>query len=272
MKKTDLIFSDDGTYLTLKDNLSKNHRGGDLSLSTGSKLFATNDASNPLSLVKHYLENLHEKCIYLWQRPKDCFKLGEPSYCCQKIGINYYSKFMNEISTFCQLSRKYTNHCVRSTDITCLGDKYEDTDVKTMSGHKSLSALGCYKRTSDNKIQKMSNTLHESIYGSSSMSDNLHESIYGSSSMSDTLHLTLNEGIDVSENTLPELDIIPIDFLQNNATSSSHLLANIDDTKLDNDLSNTIFDLDEIFPELNQNQKITFSGNKNCTFNITINK
>ena len=74
-------------------------------------------------------------------------------YINQKIGINTIQKFMNRISNLCCLSKKYTNHCVRSTCITEVSKEHQDTDVQVVSGHKSLNALGIYKKPTNERVQ-----------------------------------------------------------------------------------------------------------------------
>jgi hypothetical protein len=71
---------------------------------------------------------------------------------------------MPDIASILKLSKRYTNHSLRATAITILGTSFEDTDVQTVSGHKSTSCLAIYKRTSLSKKQKMSQTLQNSMY------------------------------------------------------------------------------------------------------------
>ena len=90
MKRADLLFSNFGKYLELKDSLTKNHRGGDDQPATKSRLHATNDANSPLKLIQSYLKHLNAEYSYLWQRQKPFFEQHGSSFCQQKICINTY--------------------------------------------------------------------------------------------------------------------------------------------------------------------------------------
>jgi hypothetical protein len=70
---------------------------------------------------------------------------------------------MMTLSKVAGLSKEYKNHSPRATCITILGTQYQDTDIATHSGHKSLSAMSLYKRTSDDKKKSMSDTLSSSL-------------------------------------------------------------------------------------------------------------
>jgi len=63
---------------------------------------------------------------------------------------------MAKISQFCKLSDIYSNHCLRVTTCTILGEKHEENDIKSVSGHQSSSSLGIYKRIKDSKKETMS--------------------------------------------------------------------------------------------------------------------
>lgn len=63
---------------------------------------------------------------------------------------------MVNISRFCNLSDTYTNHSLRVTTCTILGEKHEENDIKAVSGHQSTSSLGIYKRIKESKKESMS--------------------------------------------------------------------------------------------------------------------
>jgi hypothetical protein len=167
MKKTDLIFnvSDKGEeYITLRDNITKNHRGSELSSSYGGALFANSHTNCPVGIVRLYLSHLHPKNEYLWQRPRNVYSDDDVVWFCDsKIGVNKLRSFLPEISAYLKLSKRYTNHSLRATSITLLGEHFEDTDVQCVSGHKSTSSLSIYKRTSLGKRQSMSHHLDLSM-------------------------------------------------------------------------------------------------------------
>jgi integrase len=154
----------------LRDKLTKNHRK-DVTSANGGTIFGTNYEDCPLLLLQHYISKLCKKNPYLWQRPrvKVC-ETDDEWYVDQKVGINTVGYFMKTLSEALGLSQCYTNHSVRATAITVLGRAYQDNNVAHLSGHKSLTALGIYKRVSDSCKQKISDTLHSTIISSSSSS------------------------------------------------------------------------------------------------------
>lgn len=166
MMKEDLLFgAEDGVqYIELRDMLTKNHRGETYDKSTSSKMFSTIDSNCPVSTVKYYLSKLNPDNKFLWQRPKKKYLESSPIwYDNQKIGVNSVSKFMKTLSALSKLSKVYTNHSPRATCITILGRTYQDSDVASHSGHKSLSAMAIYKRTSESMKKNMSHTLSSTM-------------------------------------------------------------------------------------------------------------
>jgi hypothetical protein len=174
MLKGDIIFKQNENgdqYIILKDKLTKNHREDDSSSSYGGVLMSDNSDNCPVKVVKLYLNKLNPNNGYLWQRPRSTFLENEPSWFCDmKIGINKYRNFMSEISAYLNLSKRYTNHALRATAITALGEQYEDTDVKSVSGHKSTASLSTYKTTSLQKKINMSQYLNKRLHTESSSS------------------------------------------------------------------------------------------------------
>jgi hypothetical protein len=164
MLKTDIKITKDKSekkVVRLRDFLTKNHRGGDLTKSTEACIYETKTSDCPVLVIEKYLEHLHPDCDYLWQRPLQMFTDDRKNwYANAKVGHNSISTMMKRISEFLNLSQSFTNHCLRSTAITVLGKKFQDTDVRSVSGHKTLVALGIYKRTSNDTLADMSHTLH----------------------------------------------------------------------------------------------------------------
>ena len=72
---------------------------------------------------------------------------------------------MAKISQVCNLSKLYTNHCIRSTCITALDDNgIETRHIMGLSGHKSESAVRAYsKRLSEKKTRKISDILSATV-------------------------------------------------------------------------------------------------------------
>jgi hypothetical protein len=174
LEREDLIFSTQNGMETIrpKDNVTKNHRN-DTSSSIGAVIYKSKDENCPILLVKKYLSLLNSENKYLWQRAlarPDL--LSQPSYTSHKVGVNTVNGFMKKVCLTLKLGSVYTNHSVRATSLTVLGSGFQDTEIAHFSGHRSLSALGIYKRVSKSKQQEMSQCLHERITGSSSISAN----------------------------------------------------------------------------------------------------
>lgn len=173
MEKGDVIISVDPRgykFLKLSDKITKNHRGNSTQESYGGIMKGTGDDKCPVTLVEIYLSHLCEANKFLWQRPKPVFSKDQASFCDMKIGINKMRGFMKQLSQSLVLSREYTNHCIRATAITILGESFQDTDVAAVSGHKSLTNLTIYKRTSNETKSLMSTKLHNAFVGQSSSS------------------------------------------------------------------------------------------------------
>jgi hypothetical protein len=168
LKKDDIVFAKERNKFVayLKDMKTKNHQK-DTAKSHGGIIFATEEEDCPVSLLKFYVSKLSKENDYLWQRPTQSYISKKENWFKGKIGVNTVNTFMRSLSRHLTLTQEYTNHCVRATAITILGRDFQDLDVACFSGHKSLNALGIYKRVSQECKEKMSNKLHDSISTSS---------------------------------------------------------------------------------------------------------
>lgn len=168
MKITDfaLCINSNGQRYVMKvmDEVTKNHRDDEEHTING-RMYGTGTSSCPVMLFEKYVSKLNKKCEYLWQKPKNSYvESSNEWYCNNKVGKNTISKFMKEISNACLLSKMYTNHCVRVSTCTILGNSgFSDTQIKNVSGHKSISALGIYHRPLEKSKQEMSNALSEAM-------------------------------------------------------------------------------------------------------------
>ena len=80
--------------------------------------------------------------------------------------MNTLQQFLPKLSKQCGLSRIFTNHSIRSTAATLLHqDNFDPTAVKSITGHKSLSSLAVYQRTSSEQKIEMAQALHSKIAG-----------------------------------------------------------------------------------------------------------
>lgn len=144
-----------------KDELTKNQKQHDTEMVTGfmPQMLGPNGQPHkmcPVRSFENYIAHLISECNSLWQRPKK--KISHIHqltwYDNMVLGHNPIDNFMSKLSTKCQLSMRYTNHCIRVTGITTLRrGKFNEKQVMSVTGHKSLESLAIYQRVqSDEKL------------------------------------------------------------------------------------------------------------------------
>ena len=118
------------------------------------------ESSCPLKSLELYLSKLHPNNDDFFQQPRASIK-DEIWYNGRPVGTGTLAQFMSRISKEADLSRNYTNHCIRATAITILSTAGVDgTDIISVSGHKTIQSLIPYKRkVGDEKRKSMSNIL-----------------------------------------------------------------------------------------------------------------
>jgi len=73
---------------------------------------------------------------------------------------------MKDLSMKYALSRIYTNHSIRVTGATILSrKKYSCSQIKEVTGHKSVSSLAVYQRVSDEEKLQMGKSLTDKTLG-----------------------------------------------------------------------------------------------------------
>jgi hypothetical protein len=119
----------------------------------------------PLKTLEKYVSKLNPANPFLWQYQGQFYRDEDPIWFTnRKIGHTVLSKFMQSISKFCKLEVIYTNHSLRATSCTILGEiGFSDLDVRAVSQHKSVSSLGIYKRTKPARLVEMSQSLSHAI-------------------------------------------------------------------------------------------------------------
>lgn len=144
-------------YVCMKrDELTKNHRENDTEKLAGGMIIQTCHAKCPFTIFEKYVGKLNPLNPYLWQRCRDTYLTDDNVwYENRKIGVNIIRQFMSKVSIFCNLSKTYTNHCLRVSSCTILGESHSENDIKSISGHASNSALGIYKRIKESKKEEM---------------------------------------------------------------------------------------------------------------------
>ena len=149
------------------DELNKNHNELDRESYTAIMPEMVSDPKCPLSSFEVYFEYLNPNCDSLWQRPREKMnlKLNDQVWYYDKcVGIDTLHGFMKKLSQKYSLSQVYTNRCVRVTDATILQrKKYAQSQIQTVTGHKSISSLAIYQRISKEEKMEMGKSLGENL-------------------------------------------------------------------------------------------------------------
>ena len=151
-------------YVTLAyHELEKNHQGVNRKESDRDPRMyeQLNDPNCPVASFKKYVAKLNPGCDAFFQRPKTTAN-SDIWYVNCPIGKNKLSTMMKEISGKAQLSRVYTNHCLRVTSATVLSrNDFNLNDIRSVTGHRSVDGVLPYvEGTSDAQRYKMSKSLH----------------------------------------------------------------------------------------------------------------
>ena len=147
------------------DELTKNHRDIGEQIS-GVMPEKKNDPLCPVQSYSIYIDHLNPENEYLWQLSlKNVDMMNDGIwYGKQKIGKNKLANFMTDISTKCDLSRMYTNHCIRVTGISILTRmRFSASEIMSVSGHKSVQSLAIYQKTDDKKKREMGDVLAQAM-------------------------------------------------------------------------------------------------------------
>lgn len=90
------------------------------------------------------------------------------------LGKNTLGSKMKELSELAQLSKTYTNHCLRATTITLLDQNgFEARHIMSISGHKSEGRIRNNSKTDGTKKQAMSKVLSNIITTNTSINGEL---------------------------------------------------------------------------------------------------
>lgn len=176
IKRSDLSFGLDSdsvkyAYLkTKKDNVSEpNNIRKNVKMSLKEQEYKNtrdNRIYNPqavecLELYLHKLQRDAPESDNLFHRPmitkddKDCFFSSK-----QVRGINFLGNFMKNLSEKLNLTKIYTNHCVRCTTISRAKERgMSNSDICRITGHKDQRSVDRYDRPSDARRREMTSVL-----------------------------------------------------------------------------------------------------------------
>ena len=143
------------------DEVTKNHQI-DESHAKGRMYDAPESDMCPVKTFELYISKLHPSSDLFFQLPRRCYNVSDDLWLEPKpIGENTLGNFMPRISAMCSLSRRYTNHCLRSTAITLLDEaQFPSRHIMTVSGHKSENSIKSYNHHTNEETKRlMSHTL-----------------------------------------------------------------------------------------------------------------
>ena len=179
LMKRSFVFEEDGDgqrYATMThDEVTKNHPGGisdSESFEKLARMYETEHPNDGYKALKMYLDRLNPVCDSLFQYPKRQWKPTDRVwYENRPLGVNKLSSMMKAISTEAELSREYTNHCIRATAITLWSHAgLNDRQIMAISGHRNEASLRSYSsRPSTSQLQECSNVLSSALSESNAM-------------------------------------------------------------------------------------------------------
>lgn len=152
-------------YVTLNFNeADKTHHGIDSREQVKEpRMYGTGDAFCPLKSFQKYLSKLNPNCNRFLQRPVRKFHCHDESaswYENAPLGVNKVNSFMSNLSDKAQLSKRYTNHCIRAFVMTHLHQKgFSNQAIMSLTGHRNVQSLTSYIKPHDDEKLQISNAL-----------------------------------------------------------------------------------------------------------------
>ena len=160
------------------DELDKNHRGSDNQQDSVTVARMYEQPGNllcPVRCFELYLSKLNPGLNSLWQRPKQMAMEDENIwYDKVPVGKNTLGLFIKKLSKSAELSKEYTNHCIRATAVIVLDkNNFEERHILRVLKHKSEANIRSYsRRLSEEKQIDISNSLsHYCGFPSNTTSD-----------------------------------------------------------------------------------------------------
>lgn len=122
----------------------------------------------PVKTYDLYVSRLDPRCNRLWQVPKEGVTWNQEIwYNPQPVGKTKCQDLMPILYVNAGLSKRYTNHCVRSTVCGLLDrGKFSSRKIMRWSGHKSENSIKSYAHTTTNAEKKeMAEYLNQAAMG-----------------------------------------------------------------------------------------------------------
>lgn len=153
--------------IKVEDKATKNHCETDQLIITNFMPENKTDKMCPVRSFRIYIDHLNPQNPYLWQTPNPNVKDENNNkiwYTLGHIWKNPLGAFMSTLSEQAKLSKKYTNHSIRVTGASILTRcKYNDKEVMSMTGHKSVQSLTIYQPVQNKKKIEMGQVLQKSL-------------------------------------------------------------------------------------------------------------
>lgn len=110
----------------------------------------------PVKTYDLYVSRLDPRLNRLWQVPKEGVTWNDEIwYNAQPVGKTKCQDLMPSLYINARLSKRYTNHCVRSTVCSLLDrGKFGARKIMRWSGHKSENSIKSYAHTTSNEEKK----------------------------------------------------------------------------------------------------------------------
>ena len=132
-------------------------------------LYFSGDEKCPVTSFTKYLSKLNPGNKNFWQRPKTkeyIYPATDIWYDNAAVGKNTLGSMMSNVSDECGLSKRYTNHCIRSTCITALDDGGIETRhiwASVVTNPKESAVRSYTKKLSEKKTRQMSSVLSSTV-------------------------------------------------------------------------------------------------------------
>ena len=122
--------------------------------------------SCPVQAIQLYLSKLPHNSNVLFPKPKIKF---QDDWYSEKEVLGKHTLFdgMKKISELANLSKIYTNHCIRASVVTTLSEQgFTPSEIQTVTGQKSIETIERYtKRISSSEKMKLSHALSSGLEG-----------------------------------------------------------------------------------------------------------
>ena len=150
----------------VNDELTKNHQEIGPKIAGVMPENKTDLKSCPVRSYIMYNEHLNPENEFMWQTPLKKVNISTDVvwYGKNHIGKNPLAKFMSEVSKNCDLSKIYTNHCIRVTGASILTRmKFSCSEIMSVTCHKSVQSLAIYQKTRDTTKKEMGSIIGQAM-------------------------------------------------------------------------------------------------------------